>query len=98
MKPPYYGKKYKMNPTKLQCQICGARCCYKKQHIAESIVWTTLPCEFLNKETKLCNIYNIRFEKCPSCYNLEQAKKLQFLPETCPYVIEDEQYRGPLRR
>ncbi len=86
-----------MMPTKQQCQTCGGKCCYLKQSVEGFTIWTNMHCKFLDTETRLCKVYEDRFEKCPNCHTLEGAKNMHFLPETCPYVIEDENYKGPKR-
>ena len=45
----------------------------------------TYPCPYLNLKTKLCTIYDNRYELNPMCLTIDQAKIMGNLPEGCLY-------------
>jgi uncharacterized protein len=70
------------------CDKCG-RCCYEKVDLGcGEILYTDEPCVHLDKETKLCKVYNNRHEVEPDCISLtpELVRTLNWLPPGCAYV------------
>lgn len=67
----------------LNCTVQG-ECCYWHIIIDNQPQKFAL-CPFLNKNTKLCTIYDNRFKINPYCRTIEQAKDQGTLPEECLY-------------
>ena len=76
------------------CNKCGL-CCHRKV-VAEDFLLLDLAetCEFLDKETNLCNVYKDRFKKCKDCKKVTpfMAAFSPALPATCAYVKLFEKY------
>jgi len=69
------------------CRKCG-RCCYEKLEDGRGkIIYTQNACEYLDRESKSCSIYDRRFELNPLCVQLtpELAPVLSWLPADCAY-------------
>ena len=75
------------------CLKCG-RCCMGKVEIESRIYYTLEYCEHFNPVTRLCKIYQSRFEVCPECITIEEAIRLHALPNDCPYVKDLKDYEG----
>lgn len=77
------------------CNRCGA-CCYEKRESGLFRLYTdyTSPCRFLDRKTKQCAVYEIRFTACDDCRKMTVFHALfaAYLPETCGYV---RYYRRP---
>jgi len=86
------GKKRKKDDI---CVRCG-KCCYIKIQFGEINVFTNRHCEFLDENSNLCTIYKDRFEKKPGCLTIEQAIAIRALPNSCPYIKDKKDYKGPL--
>ncbi len=70
------------------CKQCGL-CCHEKVIYPDEVVFDlSSACEFLNKETNLCSVYDKRFKKCKRCQsvNLFRAMFADYLPLSCGYV------------
>jgi len=68
------------------CRRCG-RCCFEKIDDEGMIYFTDLACRFLDRDTKLCQVYNHRTEKEKGCVALTPAiVRLGFMPPGCPYI------------
>lgn len=70
------------------CNRCG-KCCYEKLDLGQGkIIYTEIPCEHLDPETKLCRVYDKRHEVTPDCMTLTQdlVRVLSWLPKDCAYV------------
>jgi len=83
-----------MNPSpehEALCRRCG-RCCYVKMIIAGRVITTTRPCPYLDVETKLCTVYERRFEVNPRCLDVESGVKWGVFPADCPYVADLPDY------
>lgn len=54
----------------------------------EWLVNYAAPCEFLDKDTHLCTVYEKRFEVCDRCHPLTLRAALfgRHLPPECAYV------------
>jgi uncharacterized cysteine cluster protein YcgN (CxxCxxCC family) len=78
------------------CSRCG-RCCYEKIDFDGRIYYTTIPCQFLDTQTKLCRVYAERDRQNPGCVRLTEATLAKgFLPADCPYVAEVTDYPAPV--
>jgi len=76
------------------CRRCG-RCCYAKIVVDSEIVYTPYPCRYLDRQTRLCTVYDRRFEVNPDCLSVEQGIRLRVFPADCPYVQGLKNYRPP---
>lgn len=68
-------------------------CCYysviiRKGKIIYNIILPNHPCPFLDLDTKLCTIYEERFEINPYCESIKDAIKHNGLPKGCKYLKE----------
>ena len=78
------------------CLRCGL-CCYEKEGRGRSVVTNyRRPCVHLDVATRLCTVYENRFEICAQCrrMTLVHALFVKWLPQGCGYV---RQYRRPKR-
>lgn len=73
------------------CRKCG-RCCYVWARCDGRITKTRLPCGFFDPVTKLCRVYEHRFELNPECLSVPEAIEQRVLPGDCPYVADLEGY------
>jgi uncharacterized cysteine cluster protein YcgN (CxxCxxCC family) len=77
------------------CMRCG-RCCYEKVDYEGQIYYTEEPCEYLDPETKLCQVYSERDVKRPGCVRLNnEILKKGVMPADCPYVADIDDYTAP---
>jgi len=81
------------------CKRCGLCCLEKICRDDGTILVTDEPCRFLNPSTRLCLIYEHRFEACPDCLPIteENLPELTWLPESCGYVEHMTKIRGTSR-
>jgi uncharacterized cysteine cluster protein YcgN (CxxCxxCC family) len=70
------------------CRRCGA-CCYDKLVDENDKLIKKTPCRFLDLETRMCKVYEHRFEIEKDCIKLtpENIKKFDWLPDDCGYVV-----------
>jgi uncharacterized cysteine cluster protein YcgN (CxxCxxCC family) len=71
------------------CRRCG-RCCYEKERRGGVLVANyRKPCPHLDTGTHACRVYAARFEVCTRCRKMTivHALFVQWLPETCGYVV-----------
>lgn len=77
------------------CRRCG-RCCHEKIEFEGVIYYTDLPCEFLDRTTRLCRVYPERTRRRKGCIKLTPAAVVKgFLPADCPYVAGRANYPAP---
>lgn len=76
------------------CLRCGACCCVKMRLDGE-VVTTPFLCPHLDEVTRLCTIFERRFEFNPFCITVEQGIELGIYPGTCPYVHDVPSYVTP---
>jgi len=76
------------------CRRCG-RCCYAKLLYDDELVYLPFPCPHLDEKTRLCTVYERRFEVNPDCLTLEEGIRLGVFPADCPYVAGLENYKPP---
>jgi len=71
------------------CNRCGL-CCYSRSRTrkGEVVVDYNRPCKFLNKTTRLCNVFKERYKRNGNCrsVNFWCALFHPYLPPTCAYV------------
>ncbi len=70
------------------CKRCGL-CCYEKEAgLFRTVIYLSRPCEYFNKQTKLCTVYETRFTTCRWCAKVRLWHVLfsRCLPATCGYV------------
>lgn len=72
------------------CLRCGM-CCYEREVDEDGCVGIDLsaPCEFFDEDSRLCRVYDERFERCDRCGRLTPRVALlgNHLPPTCGYVL-----------
>lgn len=70
------------------CERCGL-CCYERTVYddGEMDIDLTAPCEFLDTETRMCTVYDHRFEACSRCSKVTfwRAISKDYLPPSCAY-------------
>ena len=78
-----------------KCLKCG-RCCHAKLVVGDRVVYTDVPCAYLDVETKLCTVYERRHEVNPDCLDVEAGTKRGVFPTDCPYVRDVPGYKPPV--
>lgn len=78
-----------------KCLRCG-RCCYEKLMFNGRVFNTSRPCKHLDEATKLCRVYEHRFEVNPRCLSVPEGIKLGVFPADCPYVAGLSDYVPPV--
>ena len=82
------------------CKRCGL-CCYEKRRgPAGYIIDLSRPCFYLDPVSRLCTVYERRFEVCRQCRKMTIAHALftSYLPESCGYVQKFRIWRRFSRR
>lgn len=70
-----------------RCLQCG-RCCFEKLlDEYDRVIYTKIPCRYLDVVSRRCKVFERRFEICPSCIKLTPTllPKLNWLPADCGY-------------
>ncbi|MGA2640027.1 MAG: YkgJ family cysteine cluster protein [Spirochaetia bacterium] len=70
------------------CRRCGL-CCYEKEYRGSSVVTNfNRPCPHLDLSSRLCTVYESRFETCAQCRKMTilHAMFVPWLPSSCGYV------------
>lgn len=70
-----------------RCRQCGT-CCFEKYYDHRNrLIYTDIPCRYLDVTSRQCRIYDRRFEINPTCTKLtpELLPTLFWLPEDCGY-------------
>jgi hypothetical protein len=70
------------------CRRCG-ECCFELVYDEDDILISSTMCEFLDPETRMCRVYETRFEVCHDCIKLtgDNLPRFDWLPDTCGYVM-----------
>lgn len=76
------------------CRRCG-KCCHKKIFIDGQVVYLPSFCKFYDPQTRLCTVYENRFELNPHCLTVEEGIQLGVFPADCPYVRDLPDYCPP---
>jgi len=76
------------------CRRCG-RCCVEKIEINGVTFSTTRRCEYLDPVTRLCRVYENRFDVNPRCLDVPRGIRHHVFPADCPYVSDLPGYRPP---
>jgi uncharacterized cysteine cluster protein YcgN (CxxCxxCC family) len=74
------------------CNRCGL-CCFEKIEDEDGrILYTQVPCRYLDIDSRQCKIYNKRFKVFPECVQLtpELVGELKWLPRTCGYKTKEK--------
>jgi len=77
------------------CRRCG-RCCHQKLNVDGRIFYLDAACPHLDPETRLCRVYDRRFEVNPDCISVEEGIRRGVFPADCPYVAGLAGYRPPM--
>lgn len=77
------------------CRKCG-KCCAEKVEIDGKIYLSRKYCRFLDPKTKLCRVYDDRFEAEPECSDVPSGIPLGLFPADCPYIQDIEGYEPPI--
>ncbi len=78
------------------CRCCG-RCCYEKIDVEGTIYYTSVPCEFLDRNTQKCTVYKKRHMYRPDCIPLDPESVAKgYLPADCPYTEGIKGYPAPV--
>lgn len=70
-----------------RCRQCGS-CCFEKYYDRRNrLIYTDIPCRYLDVATRRCRIYERRLTINPTCTKLtpELLPSLFWLPEECGY-------------
>ena len=70
------------------CDRCGLCCFVKIEDDRGNIFFTQTPCRYLDIVSRLCKIYDRRFEINPDCVKLspEMVGSLRWLHDQCGYI------------
>ena len=70
------------------CDRCGVCCFEKIEDENGNIFFTQTPCRYLDVETRLCKIYERRFEINPECVKLspDMIETLPWLHDRCAHM------------
>ncbi len=77
------------------CRRCG-RCCHQKLNVDGRIFYLDTACPHLDPESRLCRVYERRFEVNPDCLAVEEGVRRGVFPADCPYVAGLPGYRPPM--
>lgn len=70
------------------CDRCGVCCFEKYEDERGNTFFTRTPCRYLDIVTRLCKIYDRRFDINPECVKLtpDKIENLHWLHEDCAYM------------
>lgn len=74
-----------------KCHHCG-NCCSIKLAVDNVVCDTGVYCPFLDKQSKLCSVYEERFDVSPICHPIDALFKIGMAPASCGYVGDYENY------
>jgi hypothetical protein len=77
------------------CRRCG-RCCCRKFVLREIVYHTPFFCPHLDPATRLCTVYERRFQVNPHCLPVARGLEVGVFPADCPYVAGRADYRPPV--
>jgi hypothetical protein len=77
------------------CERCGRCCCAKLVSPDGQIVFLPLYCDHYAPETRLCTVYDRRFEANPQCLTVKEGIAAGVFPADCPFVRDLPDYRSP---
>lgn len=83
------------DPREELCRKCG-RCCRVKLIVEDEVFVLGEVCPHLDPETKLCKVYERRYEVNPDCADMKTAVGARVFPADCPYVADIPDYRAPI--
>lgn len=77
-----------------RCTKCGI-CCYVSLYGENNqLFYTPFHCPHLDAKTKLCTVYDCRFELVPGELTVTEGLRLRHMPNGCPYA-DEPRYKGP---
>ncbi len=79
------------------CKRCGICCHAKIRFLGKVFIDMSKPCEYLDKETNLCTVYEKRRQVQPYCQLLHVVLEEELMPGTCAYVKELKQEGQPYK-
>jgi hypothetical protein len=77
------------------CRRCG-RCCCRKFVMKDLVYHTPFYCRHLDPATRLCTVYERRFQANPQCLSVERGLARGVFPADCPSVAGRADYRAPV--
>jgi uncharacterized cysteine cluster protein YcgN (CxxCxxCC family) len=77
------------------CRRCG-RCCCRKFVLRDIVYHTPFYCQYFDPATRLCTVYQRRFEVNPNCLTVERSLERGVFPADCPYVAGRDDYQAPV--
>jgi uncharacterized cysteine cluster protein YcgN (CxxCxxCC family) len=82
------------------CNRCGLCCFEKIEDERGNIFFTRTPCRYLDVVTRLCRIYERRFDINPDCVKLspDLVGSLHWLHDGCAYVERAASRKSPPER
>ena len=82
------------------CKQCGACCFEKLEDGRGKIIYTQIPCRYLDVVTRRCKIFENRFSINPICVKLtpELVATLKWLPRECGYRTPPEKFTRKTRQ
>jgi uncharacterized cysteine cluster protein YcgN (CxxCxxCC family) len=77
------------------CKKCGICCFGKESKLFRTTIMLSQPCEYFDRQTKLCKVYDTRLKTCHYCAKVTIFHALfsNALPATCGYVERYRQWR-----
>ncbi|KKN22198.1 hypothetical protein LCGC14_0917720, partial [marine sediment metagenome] len=78
-----------------KCHHCGD-CCSIKIAMEDTVCDTGVYCPFLDKESKLCDVYDERFDVNPICHPIDALFKIGMAPKHCGYALDYAGYTSKL--
>lgn len=76
------------------CQRCG-RCCAIKVVMGGQVLLTPYMCPLLDEPSRLCTVFDRRFELNPWCVSATTGVAEGLWPAECPYASGIPGYDGP---
>lgn len=77
------------------CRRCG-KCCREKLMVCGVVFATPVMCDWYDKATGLCRVYERRHQVNPYCLDRKTAIAKGVFPADCPYVQGIKGYAGPV--
>lgn len=69
----------------VKCAKCGL-CCRHIVTVGKTLYYSERYCRFLDQETKLCTVYEMRFKMRKGCSPIGEAIMKRLAPSQCAYV------------
>jgi len=85
-----------MCPEKVRGLCCFTSYIYEDSDKKYNIILDRHPCKYLDQKTKLCTVFERRFNLDKVCLEIGKAIKHNALPADCLYVKNNKKYREKL--